>query len=119
MYPIDISQLSWCLTLHNWIYSFHMELFFVLSGAVYYRHEYRTMLKGKIRRLGIPYLFLGMAALLLHAFGGKLVNGTVPLQEGLRDLIFCGGGYWFIYVLFLIFVFIRFWSMYFAQLFQR
>ncbi|WP_407882085.1 acyltransferase family protein [Owariibacterium komagatae] len=105
VYPIDISQLSWCLTLHNWIYSFHMELFFVLSGAVYCRHEYRTMLKGKIRRLGIPYLFLGMAALLLHAFGGKLVNGTVPFQEGLRDLIFYGGGYWFIYVLFLIFAF--------------
>lgn len=42
-------------------------------------------------------------SLVFRAFGGAAINGTEPLREGIFKLVFQGGGYWFLYVLFLIF----------------
>ena len=41
--------------------------------------------------------------MLLRAYGGAAINGTEPIGEGIIKLFFRGGGYWFLYVSFLIF----------------
>ena len=41
--------------------------------------------------------------MLLHAFGGGLVNGNESIRNGIAKMIFQGGSYWFLYVLLIIF----------------
>lgn len=105
VYPINISEVPWCAAISHFIYTFHMELFFILAGIVYHCVCYKEYLKKKIERIAIPYLVFGLGAMLFRAFGGTAVNGTEPLSEGIEKLLFHGGGYWFLYVLFLIFIF--------------
>lgn len=103
VYPIDISDIPWCAAVGHFIYTFHMELFFVLAGVVYHCANYGIFIKKKVKRILIPYFFFGVISLLLHAFGGAAINGVEPIGEGIRKMLFHGGNYWFLYVLFLIF----------------
>lgn len=99
VYPVDISAVPWCAAVRDVIYMFHMELFFLLSGWVYKCACYGTYVRKKIRRMLIPYLFFGSVSLVLHIVAGSSVNGNTTLSEGLVDLVFYGGDYWFIYTL--------------------
>ena len=36
VYPINISEVPWCAAISHFIYTFHMELFFILAGVVYH-----------------------------------------------------------------------------------
>ncbi len=103
VYPIDISSVSWCKALGHFIYTFHMEAFFVLAGAVYYCSDYDKFIKKKVSHILVPYFFFGILTLLLKAFGGKAINGNEGVVDGLLRMIFRGGNYWFLYTLFLIF----------------
>ena len=105
VYPINISEVPWCAAISHFIYTFHMELFFILAGGVYHCVCYKEYLKKKIKRIVIPYLIFGLSAMMLRAFGGAAVNGIEPLNEGIEKLLFLGGGYWFLYVSFMIFMF--------------
>lgn len=100
IHPIDIHNIAWCLTLHKWIYSFHMELFFLLAGCVYNCLNYGVYINKKIDRLAVPYLFFGIIVLGLHSLGLDAVNKHVSFIEGLYKLVTSGGSYWFLYVLF-------------------
>lgn len=103
--PVDISSESWCQITHEWIYSFHMELFFLLSGCVYKCGEYGNFIKKKFNRIMVPYLFFGIIALVLHSTNIGAVNRHAPFVEGLYKLLFEGGSFWFLYTLFSIFLF--------------
>ena len=105
VYPINISEVPWCAAVSHFIYTFHMELFFILAGVVYHCVCYKEYLKKKIKRIVIPYFIFGLSAMMLRAFGGAAVNGIEPLNEGIEKLLFRGGGYWFLYVSFMIFMF--------------
>lgn len=63
----------------------------------------KATLGKKIDRIALPYFVFGIAAMLLRAYGGAAINGTEPIGEGIIKLFFRGGGYWFLYVSFLIF----------------
>ena len=104
VYPIDISQVGWCRVLHEWIYSFHMELFFFLAGAVWYCKDYKTYIFKKCKRILIPYIAFGLLSIVLRMMGTSLVNNNASLKDGIINFIFGGGGYWFLYVLFIIFL---------------
>jgi len=104
VYPVNIADLSWCKAIQHWIYTFHMELFFLLAGAVYHCSNFWKFVKNKILRLGVPYLFFGALTLCMHIFGGSLVHKDLSLKEGLFDFIFYGGSYWFLYTLFFVFL---------------
>jgi len=103
-YPVDISNVHWCAALSHFIYTFHMELFFVLAGVVYKCGNYKDFLRNKLKRLILPYAVFGGIALVMKAVGGTLVNRDTPLTEGLLRYLFCGGNYWFIYTLFMMLV---------------
>lgn len=103
-HPIDISGFSWCIALHNWIYSFHMELFFFLAGCVWECSNYKPYVIKKIKRILMPYVVFGLAALFIKALGLSAVNNNESLREGLLNFVLKGGNYWFLYVLFEVFV---------------
>jgi len=104
VHPVDIHEVPWCASLHNWIYSFHMELFFLLCGAVYHCKSYIPYLKKKTERILIPYLFFGIISLVLHVLGLEAVNKSYTLGGGINKLLFYGGSYWFLYALFILFL---------------
>lgn len=108
VYPINISEVPWCVAISHYIYTFHMELFFILAGFVYHCVNYKSYIKKKIERIAVPYFVFGLGAMMLRAFGGAAINGVEPLNEGVQKLLLHGGGYWFLYVSFLIFVFYPF-----------
>lgn len=99
--------------LARYIYSFHMPLFFVLSGALWgyqvQRGKYRApvrFLLAKARRLLIPYFFFGIFAVApvivgfgftQSSFGRYLLRGIL-LSEDSRHL-------WYVLALFWVFVF--------------
>ena len=102
VHPIDFSTIPWCHALHRWIYSFHMELFFFISGAVYYCSNFKTYILKKIDRLLIPMLFVGTISILFHALGGNYVNNHSPIVKSLINMMVYGDTYWFLYTLFII-----------------
>lgn len=101
-YPVNISSVAWCAGMRHFIYTFHMELFFLLAGIVYRCSKYSTFIKGKTQRILVPYAFFGIFTLLVKIVGGSFVNGEVSLGEGLLKFLISGGEYWFLYVMFLI-----------------
>ncbi len=91
-----------------WVYTFHMPLFFFLSGCVYRQPDsFKAFLKKKIPRLFIPYWFLGLVIWLFYAtmslfsdYGVKMYGsnldmlGNLILQKGFWTI-------WFLACLFL------------------
>lgn len=69
--------------LSPFIYSFHMPLFFFLSGYLYHEHKYPTpmaILHNKSRRLLIPYFFFAIANCFISLlFGHKVHGNTVTI----------------------------------------
>lgn len=54
--------LSWCRFMASWVYGFHMPLFFMLSGAVLALRplkSFDSIVRGKVKRLLIPYFVYG------------------------------------------------------------
>lgn len=52
--------------LRTFIFSFHMPLFFIISGYTFKKKKQTKLLKSSIRRLIIPYLLTGITMLILN-----------------------------------------------------
>ncbi len=81
----------WRGTLHDLLYSFHMPLFFMLSGAVSRYVPLRQLLPRLLRTLGLP--FLSFSILLLGAdFLIEGLRGIRPIfptvEAGLLNILF-------------------------------
>ena len=107
VFPINLHKLyPWCEMLYTFIYSFHMPLFFFLSGFCFsYRHDYKSFIKKKLDRLLIPYICFGLLDAVPRILLTKFVNRPLDPEAIIHKLIFLGGEYWFLYVLFGIFLF--------------
>lgn len=103
LHPVNIHDVPWCLSTFKWIYTFHMELFFLVAGCVYHCVNYKQFVRKKIDRILVPYIIFGLASMVLAASGIGAVNRHMSWLDGLNKLLFHGGEYWFLYVLFIIF----------------
>ncbi|MBR3304743.1 MAG: acyltransferase family protein [Christensenellaceae bacterium] len=78
-YSIDIARGLACLLvvvghvptipsfLHTWIYSFHMPLFFIISGIVLNSNDYfPVFLKKRVKSLLVPYFALNLCAWIIE-----------------------------------------------------
>lgn len=93
--------------LGKWIYSFHMPLFFFLSGILFKRYgSFKQMLLRKSKGILIPYYCLGIPVVLLQLFS-KYRNNSLDRQAVLTEV----GGFlfqrrymvfWFLTCLFLL-----------------
>jgi peptidoglycan/LPS O-acetylase OafA/YrhL len=81
-----------------------MELLFLLSGYLYKKREYVPYLFGKVNRILTPYLIWGAVFLLMPVVFSSVVHRETSLADGFVNYLLYGGGYWFLYVLFFIFV---------------
>ncbi len=110
-HPIQMGSLyPWCHTLGQFIVSFNMPMFFIISGYLFSKTRKSTveLYKGKTMRILVPYLFT-----MLILVGVKLVlpaslSYNSAVVGGIKSLIInalCyGGDRWFVYTLFIIFL---------------
>ncbi len=105
LFPIDLHKIPWCNDLFVAVSSVHMPLFFLISGACYSGDKsYETYIVKKVKRLVVPYLtFCAVDILSCIAFP-SLVNRDGTLADMVRSVFLSGGGYWFLYTLFIIFL---------------
>lgn len=108
-YPIQMSSMyGWCKVLCNMISSFNMPLFFIISGFLFCcsKKSNLEVLKGKVYRLFIPYLFAMLIVDGIKIFAPKSLsyNKIYDLAGGVKSILLFGGDRWFTYVLFLMFL---------------
>lgn len=101
-------------TLMVWAYSFHMPLFIMISGYLFYLTRikkpmgYKAMIIDKAKRLGIPYFTFITAAFILKAVSiGKVSRGVemtweyflreflFPFESSLQEMWFIAAIFWF------------------------
>lgn len=71
--------------LREWIYSFHMPLFFFLAGAVVSVGPFKTFIKKKIKGILLPYVLYGIV-LISFDFIQFYINGSS--KEVYLDVLF-------------------------------
>lgn len=115
-FPYWLDDLAYSLgqTCFHFVASFHMPLFFMISGYLFYmtriakNWNFIPMIKEKWVRLGIPYFFFILIAIAIKlvytdgrpldtSFLGFIRNFTHPFDGALREM-------WFIAALFLYFI---------------
>lgn len=106
VYPIDLQQIFWCRWLVDVIYSFHMPCFFLLSGFLFANTtaQGHKNIINKVRRILVPYFCFSILILGIKYIIPSLVNRKVDsIGTYIDKILFYGGEYWFVYVLFFIF----------------
>lgn len=82
--------------LHNIIYSFHMPLFFFLSGYCFKeQRSWKDFIINKIRTIIIPWVILGLLTYFVYA----ILNGYEEALYLFKDIFFSIGALWFLPVL--------------------
>lgn len=95
LYPINLLDIPWCKSTFDVIYSFHMPLFFIISGLLFANSthkEYLSMMKGKVKRLLLPYAFYHVLNLGLKIALPNLVNRKVESWTEYGNAILLRGG---------------------------
>ncbi|MDY7538939.1 acyltransferase [Undibacterium sp. 5I1] len=90
------------------IYSFHMPLFFFLSGlffnASFQKYGAKNLLIGKLETIAYPYVVWSLLQGMVEVFLSKYTNGKVSIAEVLALFWMPRAHFWFLYVLFLVFI---------------
>lgn len=88
----------------NFIYSFHMPLFFIAAGFLSNQeYKIKSFYISKIKRLLIPYIFINIIDYIpRHLFSSFVNNNSNSL---VRVIFYSGVATWFVYTLFVIFLF--------------
>lgn len=101
------------LYLYRTTYSFHMPLFFFISGLLSNtdkKIDLKKFYRGKLKRLLIPYLFINLVDFFPRILFPKLVNQKF---EGISYIFLYGTKiFWFVYTLFIIFMIFPFLDKY-------
>lgn len=102
-YPINIMQEDWCAALFALICTIQMPLFFFVSGYCYRDgRDYSGYVKSRFRRIMVPYFAFSVLDLLMRTLFPSLVNRKYSVSENLINIVFYGGEYWYLYVIFMI-----------------
>ena len=102
VYPINLENVAWCRGLVAFISAVHMPLFFIVAGFCFHRKStYVDMVQKKIKRLLVPYVIFNLFDMCCRLVLSKFVNRPCGIRESMIKMLFYGGEYWFLYVLFL------------------
>ncbi len=103
LYPVNLLENVYCHSLFQLISSTHISLFFTISGFCFsYKDNYKDFLFKKIYRLLIPYLVFNLVDMIPRQLLPALVNRPAGMTDSLKEMLFYGGEYWFLYTLFII-----------------
>ncbi len=98
---IGTSDAEWCNVIHDFIYSFHMPLFFLISGFCYSRHaNYGKFVLHKCRYLLLPYVVFNLITIVMQRLLPFFTLVENDWAKEIRQIVFYGGSIWFVYVLF-------------------
>ncbi|MCR5206897.1 MAG: acyltransferase family protein [Eubacterium sp.] len=108
---VILGHLNIPLTLHSFIYSFHMPLFFILSGITFREESAKVFFKKRCFSILIPYLLFSFAIILKNVLKELIVTKSINLTEVLRYQLpavflaiqngkYSAGSYWFLPCLF-------------------
>lgn len=107
-HSFNLPRLAWnklFIFLGNTAYSFHMPLFFFISGLLSNTNSkinLKKFYKGKIERLLVPYFFINFIDFFPRTLFPQLVNSKFG---GIKEILFYGTRIsWFVYTLFGIFM---------------
>ncbi|MBW3095523.1 acyltransferase family protein [Bifidobacterium sp. 64T4] len=71
----------------HWIFSFHMPLFFIISGMLFHERQFLDSVKKKAVRLLVPYLFFGTITLAYWALIERRLRGSnVSVTNALANI---------------------------------
>lgn len=101
---IDLTEYSlWNKYIYDTIYSFHMPLFFLVTGFLSNKnYDIKRFYISKIKRLAIPYIFINIIDYIVRKIFVNLVNTEkITVKE---ILLYGGKTTWFIYTLFCLFI---------------
>lgn len=115
---------SYALTLWNFAYSFHMQLFILISGFLFYltrlnslKWSYWPMIKEKLIRFGIPFIVWTLFAMVLKSVFSSQVERptTISIGEVINAILYPYNGpmreFWFLGVLFWMFALFPVWKL--------
>jgi fucose 4-O-acetylase-like acetyltransferase len=91
--------------LDEWIYTFHMPLFFFLAGILLYRSSDRTWRAfawEKVRTIAYPYFVWSTITIFIKAAIGRATNHPYSFSDLPRVLYQPVDQFWFLYALFFI-----------------
>lgn len=98
---IGASDVEWCNVIYDFIYSFHMPLFFLISGFCYSHCEnYGRFVLHKSKFLLLPYLVFNLITMVMQRVLPFFTLVESDLTKEIRQTCFYGGSIWFVYVLF-------------------
>lgn len=105
-FPINLYQtVPWCHFLKDLVYCFHVPALFLVAGFCYHCSNYKSFALNKCKRIFVPYLVFEISWSLLHIFASSLTDPRNPTTLlGLFLRFFNGGGYWFLWALFFMFL---------------
>lgn len=114
----------YALALHKFAYSFHMQLFIMVSGFLFYltridneKWKYWPMLKEKLLRFGIPFVVFTLIALLLkNVFAGSVDRATsLSVGELVNAILYPYNGpmreFWFLATIMCFFALYPLWKV--------
>jgi len=103
--PLDAFVFS---TVDSVIYTFHMPLFFFLSGLFFYeslaKRKWAGFIAGKIDSIVYPYIVWSILQGSLEVALGHFTNGNVTIQDVLSLIWHPRAQFWFLYSLFQVLV---------------
>ena len=72
--------------LRKFIYSFHVPLFFFLSGMCYSQKKNKEFILKKIKTIYIPYLIFSIISVVIYTFMGNYMQGNINTNIGFNLL---------------------------------
>lgn len=94
----------------NFIYGFHMPMFFALSGMFFKQvksfGQLKAILKTKFISLGVPYVCFSVIMVALQYIGGDSVRESAGIYDLINIYREPIGYLWFLYVLFFVYLYL-------------
>lgn len=111
-----VSSTKLLLLIVQMVYVFHMPVFFALSGFFFKtlnsKNEFMYMFKKKIISLGIPYVAFSLVMTVMKKIGGGSVRRPISISTFLNIYKYPIDHLWFLYILFGIFIYMGFLSLF-------
>lgn len=122
VFPINLHEIEWCRTLHGFLWTIQMPLFFLVSGFCFsyptivsdkekssgdrtnLAKTYAGYLWKKCKRILVPHIVFSALDILPRLIPNPLVNELMEPKEAILDFLLYGGNDWFLWTLFVIVV---------------
>ncbi|MGY4536881.1 fucose 4-O-acetylase-like acetyltransferase [Mucilaginibacter sp. UYNi724] len=105
LYESKIIKKSYFYYSDNFVYSFHMPLFFILSGYFFlnsFKKDNSKFLINKAKSLLYPFVIWSLLQTLIEVLLNKFTNAKTPATALLTCLVIPRAQFWFLYALFFI-----------------